>query len=175
MSGITDWKTSVRAELDQLGRVFEGRFGYPFDETANFVSDADQGFKAGGSEPPLPPALALFYAEVGEASLPDIHNGYFIHPANRIPASVDWGLPVRAEVDSIGDIVTFGSDGGGGYFCVARSDGSIYYLPPGQIVDGIYSGGLGEPRKIARDLPEFLARLLAVVREFVASGRTSVL
>lgn len=164
---------SVRAELDQLGQVFEARFGYPLEGGANFVNDPDQVVQAGGSEPLLPLALALFYDEVGEVSLPDIHNGYFIHPAGRSSSSVDWGLPVRVEADSIGRVVTFGSDGGGGFFSLAFADGSVYYLPPGQIVEGIYGGGLGEPRKIAHDLSEFLDRLLVVIRDFVAKGRTS--
>src|SRR5688500_233297 len=102
MSGTAEWKANVRAELDQLGRVFEARFGYPLDAGANFVSDADRGSQGGGSEASLPPALATFYAEVGEVSLPDIHHGYFIHPANRLEVSVDWGLPIRVDVDSIG-------------------------------------------------------------------------
>ncbi|SCF30092.1 hypothetical protein [Micromonospora chokoriensis] len=172
MSGIAGWKTNVRAELDRLGQVFEARFGYPLEDGANFVSDADQVAQAGGSKPLLPPALALFYDEVGEVSLPDIHNGYFIHPASRFPSSVDWGLPVRVEADSIGSVATFGSDGGGGFFSLVSADCSAYYLPPGQVVDGIYSGGLGEPRKIAHDLSEFLDRLLVVIRDFVARGRT---
>lgn len=91
MSGIIEWKANVRAELGRLSQVFEDRCGYPLEEGANFVSDAGQDTQAGGSDDPLPPALALFYSEVGEVSLPDIQNGYFIHPANRLPVSVEWG------------------------------------------------------------------------------------
>jgi hypothetical protein len=71
---------------------------------------------------------------------------------------------------SIGDVATFGSDGGGGFFSMDRQTGSVYYLPPGELVDGVYRGGLGDPRKVADDFAAFLQRLLVVVREFVTSG-----
>jgi hypothetical protein len=172
MSGIAEWKADLRAQLDHLATVFEERFGYPLEEDSNFVRDADQGVQVqGGGALPLQ-TLAEFYAEVGEVSLPDVHNGYFIHPASRLPASIDWGLPVRVDVGSIGDVATFGSDGGGGLFCVALADAAVYYLPPGQIVDGIYSGGMGAPKRIATDFADFLQRLLAVTREFVVTGQT---
>ncbi|GIM94064.1 hypothetical protein [Paractinoplanes toevensis] len=169
MSGITDWKTDVRAELERLGTGFEERFGYPFGADENYVDEPE----AGGNDIPLPPALAAFYAEVGAVSLADVHNGYFIHPATQIPMSAEWGRPVRAEVDDIGDVVTFGTDGSGGFFSLAPSDGSVYHLPAGELVAGIYRGGLGDPVKVAKDFPEFLDRLLGVVREFTADGHTS--
>ncbi len=175
MNGIAEWKTAVRAQLDQLEVVFEQRFGYPFDEGSNFVRDADQVFLAGGGQAAFPPALAEFYAEIDEVSLPDINNGYFIHPANRLPVAADWGLPIRVDVGSIGDVATFGSDGGGGFFCMDRRSGWIYHLPPGQLVDGAYAGGLGDPRMIAENLDVFLQRLLVVIQEFVVSGTTAEL
>jgi hypothetical protein len=170
VNGVAEWKAAVRAQLDQLGAVFEQRFGFPFDEESNFVSDAEKAVPAGGAETALPPDLAQFYEEIGEVSLPDINNGYFIHPAARLPAAADWGLPTRVDVESIGDVATFGSDGGGGFLCMERRTGSIYHLPPGELVGGVYSGGLGGPRKIADDFPSFLQRLLVVIREFVTSG-----
>ncbi|GIF25585.1 hypothetical protein BJ973_003863 [Actinoplanes tereljensis] len=169
MNGIADWKADVRAELERLGAGFEERFGYPFGADENFVSEPE----TGGSDTTLPPALAAFYAEVGAVSLPDVHNGYFIHPASRIPMSAEWGLPVRAEVDDIGEVVTFGTDGSGGFFSLAPADGSVYHLPSGELLNGIYRGGLGAPQRVAKDFPEFLDRLLAVLREFTADGQTS--
>lgn len=170
MNGIAEWKTGIRAQLDQLSIVFEERFGYLFDEDANFVRDADQEFRAGGDKSVFPPALASFYSEVGEVSLPDIHNGYFIHPAERLPVAADWGLPTRVDVGSVGHVSTFGSDGGGGLFCLAHGSEAVYYLPPGQIVEGVYGGGLGRPKRIAPDFATFLRLLLDAVRQFVATG-----
>ncbi|MCP2329535.1 hypothetical protein HDA40_008042 [Hamadaea flava] len=172
MTGVADWKAALRTHLDQLAVVFEQRFGYPFDEESNFVSDADQELPTGGDATAFPPALADFYAEVGEVSLPDVNNGYFIHPADRLPVAADWGLPTRVDVGSIGEVATFGSDGGGGFFCLARHRGVIFHLPPGRVDDGVYTGGLGDPRLIADDFEGFLARILVVIGEFVASGAT---
>jgi len=175
MNVVAEWKTAVRAQLTQLGAVFEQRFGYPLDEDSNFVSDADQETLAGVSEAAFPPALAEFYAEVGEVSLPDINNGYFIHPADRLLVAADWGLPVRVDVGEIGDVATFGSDGGGGFFCASRRSGVIYHLPPGELVDGVYSGGLGGTRVVGENLESFLRRLLVVIREFVTQGTAAEL
>ncbi|MEV6963895.1 hypothetical protein AB0M47_02190 [Hamadaea sp. NPDC051192] len=105
-------------------------------------------------------------------SLPDINNGYFIRPADRLPVAADWGLPTRVDVESIGEVATFGSDGGGGFFCLARHRGVIYHLPAGRVDVGVYTGGLGDPRMIADDFEAFLTRILVVIREFVVSGAT---
>jgi hypothetical protein len=171
---MAEWKADLRAQLEQLATVFQERFGYPLEEGGNFVRDPDQGVHVDDrDEVSAPPALAEFYAEVAEVSLPDVYNGYFIHPVSRLAESIEWGLPVRVEVGSIGDVATFGSDGGGGLFCVALAGGEVYYLPPGRIVDGVYSGGMDVPGRIATDFADFLRRLLFVTREFVATGETS--
>ena len=78
MTATTVWKTDIRSALAELNVVFERRFGYP--PGANFVSGADVGQQGRTGNVVLPSALAEFYAEVGQLSLPDVHIGYFIHP-----------------------------------------------------------------------------------------------
>ncbi|MGI5525837.1 hypothetical protein ACQEUX_33540 [Micromonospora sp. CA-259024] len=173
MESFRQWKADVRSAVVELEAVFEDRFGYPADPDANFVSDADLGFQVGEDDALFPPALASFYAEVGEVSLPDVHIGYFIHPAKRLAEAIDWGQPVRVESSISADVATFGSDGGGGFYCVIRDSGAIYYLPSGHIADGLYTGGLENPRHIAPDFQSFLDKLLAVAKEFVATGSTA--
>jgi hypothetical protein len=172
MESLSQWKADIRSAVVELEAVFEGRFGYPAEPGANFVSEADQAPREIWDTVVLPPALAAFYAEIGEVALPDVHVGYFIHPAGRLVESVDWGQPIRVECAINADVVTFGSDGGGGFYCAICESGAIYYLPSGRIADGIYTGGLGNPRFVAPDLKSFLDKLLALTKEFVSTGTT---
>jgi hypothetical protein len=171
---LESWKAQLRSALADLRQTFETRMGYPLDPDGNFVRDAeaheldkrsDQGIKSD--------QLRTFYGSVGEVSLVDVHIGYFLHPKGRLAQAAEWGLPIRVEAPPCGRVETFGSDGGGGFFCVFLEDGRVYYLPPGHIEDAVYSGGLGQPSLVAEDLNAFLDRLLAVVRQFAATGTTA--
>lgn len=158
MTTLRDWKAEVRALLGGA------RFSYPVPADANFVRDAAVEPVVGAG---IPPDLAEFYGEIGEVSLPDIGNGFFIHSAATLPAAAETGLPVAVTTPAVGVVATFGSDGGGGLFCMAVRDGAIYHLPSGEVLAGVYDG---EPRMVATDLDGFLERLLRAVRAFVASG-----
>lgn len=50
----------------------------------------------------------------------------------------------------------------GDLFCVVVDGGSVWLLPLSGIEDGVYAGGLADPRPVASDVVEFLERLLAV-------------
>lgn len=169
MTAVDEWKRGMRDSLLELERVFEPRFGYPFEPTDNFVSEPGSTVDLHGR---LPDALVDFYSTVGEVSLPDVHNGYFIHPVQAV-LDADETIPAHVE-DGVGkEVVTFGSDGGGGLFCVAVPDGAVYHLPPGRVEDGVFYGGGDKSGVVATDFAGFLARLLAVVREFAATGGTA--
>ena len=171
MTATTVWKTDIRSALAELNVVFEHRFGYP--PGANFVRDADVGQQGRTGNVVLPSALAAFYAEVGQLSLPDVHIGYFIHPVDVVIKAIN-GHPTRVEVEINDDVVTFGSDGGGGLFCLTQSNGVIYHLPPGRIDENnVYSGGLCQPRLVASNLEAFLQRILMVTKEFVIDHGTA--
>ena len=151
MTAIAHWKAEIRSILTELNAVFEQRFCYPPGD--NMVSDSDLGEQGLTGDLALPSVLVEFYAEVGELSMSDVHFGYFIHPLDTVTSPIS-GHPTRIEIEIDGhtlndDVVTFGSDGGGGYFCVSRSNGAIYYLPPGGIDENnVYSGGLCDPRYV---------------------------
>jgi hypothetical protein len=166
VSWVADWKAQMVPVLDQLRQGFEQWYGYPPGENA--VRDAVPGAPVVAG---LPPLLAEFYAEVGEVSLPDVHIGYFVHPAGWLAEAAERGLPVRMTGAVEGDLIPFGSTGGGDPFVVLRSDGSVLHLPPGRIDDGTYLAAAA-PAVVAADLRGFLQRLLDVTREFVTTGET---
>jgi hypothetical protein len=63
---------------------------------------------------------------------PQSHGAYFLHRAD-VVTKADNGDPTRIEVkinDHVlsDDVVTVGSDGGGGLFCFSHSDGAVYQL-----------------------------------------------
>jgi hypothetical protein len=172
MTAIAQWKAEMRSILTELNAAFEQRFGYASGN--NRVTDAEVG-ELGRMA--FPSALAEFYAEIGELSMPDVHVGYFIHPLELVTSPIS-GHPTRVEIEIDGhilndDVVTFGSDGGGGLFCVSRSNGAIYNLPPGRIDENnVYFGGLCDPRYVASNLEAFLQRTLTVTKEFAIHGST---
>lgn len=164
------FKTALREAVAVLESGFEERFGYPIDPGSNRVTDAGKVDQA-LSEVHLPEELRAFYASVGEIELPDVHIGYFIHSAATIGESVERMLPTRLESDSSQlDIVTFGSDGGGGLFAIGLNGGAVYYLPGGTVEAGVYRGGLEAVRVVSPDFQAFLDQLLSMTSAFAETG-----
>jgi hypothetical protein len=107
---------------------------------------------AGADLTGLPPDLRAFYQVVGEVSLPDVENGYWIH---RPPEpGVDNGRPYVLSDGR--PIVVFGSDGGGALFALCGS--AVLRLAGGAEVGGVYDED--GATVVAGDLREFLALLL---------------
>ncbi len=177
MTPTARWKAEMHWALSQLNAVFAQRFGYPPGD--NRVIDADERGRTGLLT--LPAALAEFYAEIGELSMPDVHVGYFIHPLSMVTSSTTRGDPTRVEIEIDGqrlndDVVSFGSDGGGGYFCVSKTSGAVYHLPLGEIeVNGennLYMAGLCSPGFVAPNFDAFLQRILTITKELAIDGAT---
>lgn len=164
------FKEALRAAIETLESGFEERFGYPVDPGSNRITDA-AAEDWGVSEVRLPEELRSFYGSVGEIELPDVYIGYFVHSISAINESVERMLPTRIESDLLQlDVVTFGSDGGGGMFAIGLSAEDVYYLPSGAVHAGVYSGGLEEPRIIAPNFHTFLDELLSMTRLFAETG-----
>ena len=160
----------MMSAIARLESGFEARFGYPIDAGSNYVAEAGEMARS-ESEVLLPQALEAFYANIGEVSLPDVHIGYFVHPAIAIAESEARALPLRIQAGEIqAEIATFGSDGGGGLFAINRDSGIVYYLPGGNIEANVYKGGLDAPRVVASGLGGFLDALLFRVETFANTG-----
>ncbi|MEU7525111.1 hypothetical protein AB0A74_05210 [Saccharothrix sp. NPDC042600] len=163
------WRADMAHAVNHLLLHFQARFGYPPDEqTIGGPAAADELARASGV---LPEQLLTFYRHVSEVDLPDVFNGFFIHPLNTVLANLPDPLtPKHAPGLTDSSLVVFGSDGGGTLFALGTEDGVVYVLPVGEIRDGAYLGGGAEPgRAVFQDLWDFLGWLLHAVRG-VAEG-----
>lgn len=163
------WKHLMQATVAGLEAKSESLLGYPVGPGDNVVTEPGEAVLID-----LPPGLAALYRVIGEVSLPDIGNGYFIHPLGYLTESVARGMPVQADTQVLaGPVVTFGSDGGGTLYCTPAASGEVWALPEGEIKNGIYRGGMAAPRLIAASVEEFLDRLLAEASGFVETGHSA--
>jgi hypothetical protein len=151
------------AELEQID------LGYPLgrNEVHAPSSEEVRARLAGASGlPPLSPLLRLFDRCNG-VSLPDVHNGYFIHSAELILRGINHGEPRSLSGSEAGSILVFGSDGGGNRFALRGADEIVLQLGEGAVIDGVFDGEGGAVRRIAEDLEAFLERLEADTEAFV--------
>jgi len=151
------WVKEIRALLEELGKQ---DFGYPVDK--NEVLEPQR--RVAG----LPPDLEPLYEVCDGVSLPDVHVGYFLHPARRVVSAAKRGEPTRIEGKTRIPVHVFGSDGGGGRFALA-DDRAIYYLPSG---GAVIRGAFLEDKQVkairkASSVAEFLRLLRADVEAFV--------
>ena len=129
------------------------------DELAALANEA--GLEAGAP-------LAAFYRTCREASLPDVHNGYFIVAPPRLLKWHRGEAPTRVTGARPRDILPFGADGGGAYFALdAGGQSEVIRLADVAVRDRVADGDSGEVTVVAADFPSFLERLLADVEAFI--------
>lgn len=157
------WRTSVERLLEPLLANFADRFGYAPGENAVIAASPESSAAASKSSGAGPEVLAEFYHHISKVSLPDVHNGLFVHPLSQVLANETNGMPVRAPRLTEEAIVVFGSDGGGSLFALGESGAPVYFLPPGAVMEGVYSGGLQEPKVLSATFAEFLDWMRSVV------------
>jgi hypothetical protein len=159
---LAAWRHDLEAALARLLSGFEDRFGYPPGE--NTIQDPEpDGLTAAqhlAAHPGVAAALPHFYRQVGEVTLADAGNGYFIHP----PADVVRDLADGGAIPlgGAGTGVLFASDGGGIHFAIA-SDCTVHR--------SIAASRDSDFHPVAADLQDFLSQLRAVVIRFVETGR----
>ncbi|MFD7022410.1 hypothetical protein [Promicromonospora sukumoe] len=111
-----------------------------------------------------PNSLVELYDAIDELSLLFVDEGYVIHPAAWLNEASERGHPERVVANGAhADVVTFGSDGVGGYFALAVDGGHVLYVPPTEDRDTVPTVGAGGVREIAADLDAFLRQLLDIV------------
>lgn len=164
------WRVSVSAVLAELLGTFSQRFG--FEPGVNAVGPPASG-EASASLAVLQPApardLLVFYENIGEVSLPDVGNGYFIHsPRLVIEHARDGGLRRIGPPFDVG-VLAFASDGGGAlYVLPAAEAGPVYRLRDCALLDGVADAQGVET--VAGDLQEFLQRLRLAAETFTGTG-----
>jgi hypothetical protein len=125
--------------------------------------------------PWLPDDLLALYRVVGPVSLPDITNGYFVHPPDSLIGDAyrrgRRADRIREPLAEDVDIVVFGSNGGGDLYALAATgSGPVYRLREAAYEDGIYRGTERGITVVGNNLGHFLDRLLAAVEVFARDG-----
>ncbi|NWF29481.1 hypothetical protein HW130_25030 [Streptomyces sp. PKU-EA00015] len=109
-------------------------------------------------------ALLSLFALIDGVSLPDIGNGYFIHPPSTVTAHLDEYGAVPVENGEHG--IVFGSDGGGNLFALTAS-GTVHKSRTASWNDEFYA--------VAVTLGDFLEQRRDVIEQFVATGHPGAL
>lgn len=156
------WRDSMAASL----RLLEVRSREHEEEETpgvSFVRAASMERKA-VLPPGTPDSLVALYEAVDGVSIVSVDDGYVIHPAAWLNEASERGHPERVVADGAhADVVTFGSDGVGGYFALAVDGGHVLYVPPTEDREAVPTVGAGGVREVAADLDAFLRQLLDVV------------
>ena len=156
---LTLWRDELNRALEPFLAAFEGRYGYP--PGGNRITGPGDGRTARkiDAHPDTAPDLTPFYQVIYEVLLPDIGNGYFIHPASHVLDDLAYAGPVRLAGAASG--VVFASDGGGILYAIAAA-GAIYHSKAASRESGF--------ELIAADLASFLDHFRQAVMRFIATG-----
>jgi hypothetical protein len=160
----------VTAVLAGLLGTFGQRFG--FEPGANAVGPPASG-EAVASLAALRPApardLLIFYENIGEVSLPDVGNGYFIHSPRLVLEHAQAGEPRRIGPPVDVDVLAFASDGGGALYTLpAAAAGPVFRLRDYVLRDGVADAR--DVQIVAGDLLAFLDRLKLAIEIFASTG-----
>ena len=149
-------------------------FGYPpGDNVVMPAKRASGDVLRDGLQGRAPSAVADFFDIIEEVTLPDVWNGYFLGPVERVvsahvdesPRYIDIG-PERSEV------LVVGSDGGGALYCaLVREPAPVFRLDQVSIRQGVATTPPGCVRQLAPDFPAFLDALAFAI-EAAAEGKT---
>lgn len=164
---LRSWKGRVTFAIAELEKL---DLGYPLSGNLLHAPAGETGLKQLSEESLVSessPLLAM-YRQLDGLSLPDVHNGYFIHSVELVLRGLDGGEPRRITGELARPILVFGTDGGGGRFAIgADGDGEILHLGEGQVEDSVFDGADGRSRLISSSLGIFLEQLLEDTEAFI--------
>jgi len=147
-------------------RGFEERFGYPPGDNLVVAASRPGGAvilrELGGR---VPSGVVGFFDAVEEISLPDVWNGYFLGPVDRVVGAYADESPrfITVEGDVV-EVLTIGSDGGGALYCVCMEEPApVFRLDQASIRGGVATAPPGFTRQIAPDFSGFLEALARAV------------
>jgi hypothetical protein len=156
---LASWRDELNHALEPLLATFENTYGYPPGDNQITGPGDGQTARKINTHPDTAPDLTPFYKAIHEVRLPDIGNGYFIHPAGHVLEELTHAGPVRLHESAPG--VVFASDGGGILYAIAP-DGMIYRSKAASRDSGF--------ELITTDLTSFLDQLRQAVMRFIATG-----
>ncbi|MFD8424482.1 hypothetical protein [Streptomyces sp. NPDC059466] len=118
---LRGWCEQADAALAKLMASFHARFG--FEPGSNVVvlasEESRQATDALVELTPIPSDLTTMYWVIDEVSLPDVENGYFVHPASLVADHFrEYGA---VQIEGEEPALVFASDGGGHLFALAGS------------------------------------------------------
>ncbi|MER7844063.1 hypothetical protein ABTZ03_08935 [Kitasatospora sp. NPDC096077] len=118
---LRSWCAETATALAGFTRSFAARYGFPPGE--HTVAPATDHTRRAAAELaellPVPPDLATLHRVLDRASLPDVDNGYFLHPPGAVAGHIlEFGTPA-VEGDRLA--LVFGSDGGGRLFATGHT------------------------------------------------------
>jgi hypothetical protein len=161
---LTDWAAHLEAATARAVRDVLATYPFePGEQRIGPPASAAELAELRERLPWIPADLVTLQRTVGPVSLPDIDNGYFLHPVDTIIGSVEGDGPDRIDEP----VVVFGSNGGGDLYALGIRDGRVFRLRGAGYVGGVYEGGVTEA---GTDLGDFLTRLLAEVTAFGATS-----
>ncbi|WUD77157.1 hypothetical protein OG937_38380 [Streptomyces sp. NBC_00510] len=158
------WHQSLTAQLGPMVASFEAIHGYPPGD--NEITLAGPGHRMAARElsghSAVPPSLVAFYSVIGDVSLGDVGNGYFIHSPENVLEELTREGPAYSSISCDQVAVVFASDGGGSLFAIDRQ--------------GVVCKSQGASRDVdfvpaAQDLVTFLDLLSRSVTDFIATGQ----
>jgi hypothetical protein len=168
---LSTWRISVSAILTEFLASFRQRFGFePGTNGLGPPASREALASLAAIRPPPAHDLLALYRNVGEVSLPDVGNGYFIHSPRLVIQQKQNGEPRRIGPPFDVDVLAFASDGGGALYALpAAAAGPVYRLRDCAIRDGVADARGG--RIVAKDLQEFLQRLEIAVKTYAGTGK----
>ncbi|WP_329127502.1 hypothetical protein [Streptomyces sp. NBC_01465] len=118
---LRGWCEHADAALAELMQSFQTLHGFEPGRNAVVLATekSHQATDALVELTPIPSDLTTMYWVVDEVSLPDVENGYFIHPASLVADHFrEYGA---VQIDEEEPALVFASDGGGHLFALAGS------------------------------------------------------
>jgi len=170
---INNWIEETESILTELRQI---DFGYPLGE--NVIRPPSPSLEPERVRSGLPPhirhQLIKFYKCSDGLSWPDVRNGLFIESFDRLVTAGERGEPdelfVRGSTERRG-IIVFGTDGGGGRFCIDQTTGRILHVAGGEVLEKRLEVDSGQVSGVADDFVGFLVRLQGDLRAFVEDDR----
>lgn len=170
---LAKWGEAVQALLDKLAAKPLSTY---VPENNKFISPPNGDLLEAVEkliEYDLPPQFKRFYKTFGGLALPDIWNGYFLYTLEFISQKhSNTYIPKEIAGNLKGNILTFGSDGGGNFYAIYASTAEVFFLRFGMVENGIFESNTQNAWVVAKDFNGFLEKLLLDIQAFAKDDKS---